>query len=306
MTAPRIDDVAVAAVLDEMATLNASRDDLPDVLFQEALDEGYYGDDPRYFVIPSTTQLAEFDSARAEEVYRERFANAGDFAFAFVGDFDIEEMTDLAARYIGTLPGTSDRERWVDNQPLPPREIQVSTVEAGQDPQGRIAISFTNPFEPTLKDRLTARLLQLIVNSRLRNRIREDLSATYSISAGIDLQRDPDPFAEAFVSATGDPDDLERISEEVIEDLDDLATNGPTETQFATALEQLRTELDLLGNPVIADALLTNYLYPDQPVSELRARYQLIEELSAADVREMARIAFNSDQRIEVRLVPLP
>ncbi len=306
MTAPRIDDVAVAAVLDEMTTLNASRDDLPDVVFQEALDEGYYGDDPRYFVIPSTTQLADFDTARAEEVYRERFANAGDFAFAFVGDFAIDEMTELAARYIGTLPGTLDRERWVDNQPLPPREVQVSTVEAGQDPQGRIAMSFTNQFEPSLKDRLTARLLDLIVNSRLRNRIREDLSATYSIRAGIDLQRDPDPFAEAFVSATGDPGDLKRISEEVIDDLADLAENGPTETQFATALEQLRTELDLVNNPVIAEALITNYLYPDQPVSELRARYQLIDQIAADDVREMARIAFNPDQRIEVRLVPLP
>jgi zinc protease len=167
-------------------------------------------------------------------------------------------------------------------------------------------MSFTNPFEPSQKDRLTARLLELIVNSRLRNRIREDLSATYSIRAGIDLQRDPDPFAEAFVSVTGDPEDLERISEEVIDDLDDLARNGPTEAQFATALEQLRTELDLLGNPVIADALLTNYLYPDQPVSELRTRYQLIDELTATDARDLARIAFNPAQRIEVRLVPLP
>jgi zinc protease len=257
-------------------------------------------------VIPTADQLADFDVAIAEAVYRERFANAGDFAFAFVGDFDIGEMTDLAARYIGTLPGTLDRERWVDNQPLPPREVQVSIVEAGQDPQGRIAMSFTNPFEPSQKDRLTARLLELIVNNRLRNRIREDLSASYSIFAGVDLQRDPDPFAEAFVSATGDPDDLGRISEEVIADLADLIENGPTDTQFATALEQLRTELDLLGNPVIADSLITNYLYPDQPVAELRDRYQLIDELTATDVRILAGIAFNPNQRIEVRLVPLP
>jgi len=306
MTAPRVDDVAVTAVLDEMATLNASRDDLPDIVFQEALDRGYYGDDPRYFVIPTADQLADFDVAIAEAVYRERFANAGDFAFAFVGDFDIGEMTDLAARYIGTLPGAPDRERWVDNQPLPPREVQVSTVEAGQDPQGRIAMSFTNPFEPSQKDRLTARLLELIVNSRLRNRIREDLSASYSIFAGVDLQRDPDPFAEAFVSATGDPHDLGRMSEEVIADLADLIENGPTDIQFATALEQLRTELDLLGNPVIADSLITNYLYPDQPVAELRERYQLINELTATDVTILAGIAFNPNQRIEVRLVPLP
>ena len=62
--------------------------------------------------------------------------------------------------------------------------------------------------------------------------------------------------------------------------------------------------LDLIGNGTIADALITNYLYPDQPVIELRLRYQLLDELTAADVTTLARIVFNPDQRIEVRLVP--
>jgi predicted Zn-dependent peptidase len=165
-------------------------------------------------------------------------------------------------------------------------------------------MAFTNEFEPSQKDRLNARILAFIVNGRLRNRIREELSATYSIIAGIDLQRDPDPFSESFISATGDPDDLARISDEVIADLDDLLENGPTDSQFATALEQLRTELDLIGNGTIADALIINYLYPDQPVIELRLRYQLLDELTAADITTLARIVFNPDQRIEVRLVP--
>jgi hypothetical protein len=41
-------------------------------------------------------------------------------------------------------------------------------------------------------------------------------------------------------------------------------------------------------------------------VAELRERYQLIDELTATDVKILAGIAFNPDQRIEVRLVPLP
>ena len=304
MTAPRIDEVAVAAVLDEIITLNASRDDLPDLVLQEALDRGYYGEDPRYFRVPTNDQLADFDAEVAEAVYRERFGNAGDFAFAFVGDFDIPFMTDLAARYVGTLPGSPGREGYVDNQPLPPREITVETVEAGRDPQGVIVMTFTNEFEPIQKDRLHARLLELIVNARLRDRIREELSATYSIFAGIDLQRDPDPFAESFIRATGHPDDLARISDEVIADLDDLLENGPTDSQFATALEQLRTGLELISNGVIAEALITNYLYPDQPVNELRLRYELLDELTAAEVKTLARTVFNLDQRKEVRLVP--
>ena len=306
MTAPRFEEVAIAAVLDEMETLNASRDDLGGILFDEATDAGYYGDDPRYFVFPSSAQLAVFDIQAAETVYRDRFGNAGDFAFAFVGDLELEVMTELAASYIGTLPGEPKREGFVDHQPLPPREVQISVVEAGSDPQGLVGMFFTNEFEPMLEDRLTARTLELIVNVRLRNRIREELSATYSVTAGIDLQRDPDPFAESFVTATGHPDDLARISDEIMADLVDLQTHGPTEQQFATAIEQLRTELELINNGTLADALLTSYLYPDQPVTELAQRTALIDQVTAADVQSLARIAFNPDQRIEVRLVPRP
>ncbi len=304
MSAPRFDPVAVEAVLDEMAAVNAARDDIPSILFDEALDEGYYGDDPRYFVIPTSEQLVDFDVAAMANVYRERFGDAGDFAYAFVGDFDVDEMTDLAARYIGTLPGDATRETWVDNQPLPPREIQELTVEAGADPQGQIGLFFTNEFEATLHDRVTARLLELIVDARLRDRIREELSATYSIRSGIDLQDDPDPFAEAFVISTGDPNDLERISDEVMADLVDLQDNGPTEAQFTTALEQLRTEMDLIDNGTLARALTTSFLYPDRPVEEIRLRFRVVDDITPDDIRRLAGIAFNRDQRIEVRQGP--
>jgi predicted Zn-dependent peptidase len=140
----------------------------------------------------------------------------------------------------------------------------------------------------------------------LRDRIREELSATYSVVAGVDLQRDPDPFAESFVDVTGDPNDLDRISDEVIADLDDLLENGPTNSEFDTAVEQLLTELDLIDNTILAGALITSYLYPDQPVSELTGQQGIINDLTAADVRRLARVAFNPDQRIEVRQVPRP
>ena len=126
------------------------------------------------------------------------------------------------------------------------------------------------------------------------------------MTAGIDQQRDPDPFVESFVRVTGHPDDLARISEEILADLVDLQTHGPTEQQFATAIEQLRTELELINNGTLADALLTSYLYPDQPVTELAQRTALIDQITAAAVQNLARIAFNPDQRIEIRLVPRP
>ena len=144
----------------------------------------------------------------------------------------------------------------------------------------------------------------MIVDARLRDRIREELSATYAVFTGIDLQRDPDPFAESFVRATGDPSDLERISNEIMADLIDLQTNGPTDEQFATAREQLATEYELINNGLLAEALINGFLYPDEPVFELALRYQVITEITPDDIQALAKIVYNPAQRIEVRTIP--
>lgn len=306
MTNPRFDAVAVDAVLDEIRTLDASREDVPSLLFEEALNTAYYGDDPRYFVIPTAAQVEDFDIAVADRLFQERFGNPEGFAFALVGDFQADEIADLAARYIGTLPDRGEPEGFVDNQPLPARQVQVTTVEAGQGEQGQVGLFFTNEFDPTLEDRLTARALELILTARLRQRIREELSATYSIVAGVDLQRDPDPFAESFVISTGDPAGLDVITTEILADLGALQREGPTATQFATAVEQLRDELELLDNRTLAQGLVNAHLYADEPVTQLAERYPLIDELTPEGVRRLASLVFDLDQRIEVRQVPRP
>jgi zinc protease len=232
------------------------------------------------------------------------FDNAGDFAFVLVGDFDTAAMTELASRYIGTLPGGEEPTGFVDHQPLPAREVQVLTVEAGSGEQGQIGMFFTNEFQPELRDRVTARLLESIVSARLRNRIREELAATYSIVAGIDLQRDPDPFAEAFITSTGDPAVLDEISAEIVADIAELQSVGPSQEEFATAVAQLRDDLELIDNPTLADAIVTAHLYPDQPVTDMARRMALLPELAPEDVTDLARTVFDLDQRIEVRQIP--
>jgi zinc protease len=304
MTSPRFDEAPVDAVLDEMATLTASRADLPSVLFDEALDQAYYGDDPRYFVLPPDDEIRGFDVRTAERLYEERFGDASNFAFAFVGDFETPALSDLAARYIGTLPGSGQPGDFVDHQPLPPRAVQVATVAAGAGEQGQVGLFFTNQLEPDLDDRLTARVLELILTARLRERVREELSATYSITTGIDLQREPDAFAEAFVLSSGDPDGLDLIVAEVVSELEALQAEGPSETELSTALEQLRDELELVDNPTLATALITAHLYPDEPVRHLVDRYERVDAVTGEAVRDLAEAVFDLEQRIEVRQIP--
>lgn len=304
MTAPRADPVAVTAVVEEQRPFAEAPEDVPQLLVTMALMDAYYGDDPRYFAVPSPDQLDDFDADRALQLFKERFANASDFVFAIVGDFDIDVMEDLTARYLGSLPGTGQVEAFVDNQPLPPRRVQITTVQAGQDPQGEVVMAFTNELASDARDRVVADVLSQVLNARLRDRIREELSASYSPSANIDLQLEPDAFAESFIQVSGDPQRLDEIAMAVLEVVNELRTAGPGEAQLATAIEQVRRAYELFNNPQLAEALLFAALHPGESVTELIDRYDVVGTVSAADVRELARVAFPTDARIEIRLIP--
>ena len=57
---------------------------------------------------------------RAGEIFKERFSNAADFTFVFVGNVS-ESMLPAIQTYIGNIPSTGKQEAYVDHH-LNPKE----------------------------------------------------------------------------------------------------------------------------------------------------------------------------------------
>ena len=304
-TAPQIDSVAVSTTLSEWRPVVESPEDVPLLLASIALQEEYYEPgDERHWVVPPLDEFNAFDPDRALELYKERFGNAGDFVFGFVGDAPIDTVVDLADRYIGTLPGNSVGESFIDHQPLP-TGIKVRTVEAGQDDQGLVQFQFTNEYpNQDGESDIVADLLGQIVNNRLRDRIREELSASYAPSVFVDMQLEPDPYIETHVEVSGDPERLDEITAEVLADIADLKRNGPTADELATAQEQLFRDYELVNNPFLLERTIFFDEHAGRDLNELWQRYDTVYLVTGRQVRTMARVAFPEGSYIRVNLIP--
>jgi len=90
--------------------------------------------------------LDEMDLATSMAVYRDRFADAGDFSFFFVGNFTLEQLEPLVRTYLGGLPATGRQETWRDVGIEPPEGVVEKTVYRGIEPKSRTQIVFTGPF----------------------------------------------------------------------------------------------------------------------------------------------------------------
>ncbi len=55
--------------------------------------------------------------------YQDRFADASDFTFVFVGSFDLPTIKPLVERYLGSLPALNRKEAGRDVGIRPPRDV---------------------------------------------------------------------------------------------------------------------------------------------------------------------------------------
>ncbi|HEY6552144.1 MAG TPA: pitrilysin family protein, partial [Vicinamibacteria bacterium] len=89
VTAPRQDEAAFRSVLDRMRAFAENRLADPGEVFNDAMMRALTQGNPRWQPI-SPELIAKVDPALAWRIYRDRFADAGDFTFLLVGSFQPE------------------------------------------------------------------------------------------------------------------------------------------------------------------------------------------------------------------------
>jgi zinc protease len=253
----------------------------------------------------TVAMLREIDMERALAIYRERFANAGDFTFVFVGNFAPDSIKPLIERYIGALPGSSARETARDDGQRPPRGVVEKTVRRGVEPKSMTNIVFTGPFEYTMPNRLALSLMTEVLDLRLRDVLREDLGGTYGVSIGSGSTREPVPQYSLTISFGADPNRLDELTKTVFEQIDKLKREGPTADELARVKETQRREWET--------NLKRNGYWVGQIVARDRAGEPIADVLSFPDrlagattgmLQDAARRYLRADNYVRVSLLP--
>src|SRR6476469_762990 len=112
-TQPRADANAFAAQQAQLKTILANQTASQNYAFSEALNQAMYqGHVRRQLLTPAVVDRWNLDKSMA--FYKDRFADASDFTFFFVGNFDLPTMQPLVERYLGSLPSLHRKESWKD------------------------------------------------------------------------------------------------------------------------------------------------------------------------------------------------
>jgi len=302
-TAPRRDETAFRALQAQMGAVLANRGASPLAVFQDTLLVTMAQGHPRARPL-DLEAFREIDLDRAFSFYQDRFADASDFTFVLVGAFEPNEIRPLVEIYLGGLPNLSRQESWVDLGLTPPTGIVRRTVVKGVEPQSRTQIVFTGSFEYTRENRLGIRILSSVLDTRLREVIREEMSGTYGVGVGRSYEPFPEPRYSISVSFGSDPDRVDELVQAVFSEIRSLQDDGPSPEELRSAREQERRgrETNLRENSWWATQLAFSYQYDLDP--RLLLDESLLEDVSAETVRRDAGLWLRLDNYVKVSLFP--
>jgi len=303
MTQPRRDTAAWQAYIQRGRNAMRDRGASPEGAFRDTVNAVLTQDNVRERPFTAAT----FDSLsidRALAIYRERFADAGDFTFYLVGAFNADSVRPYVERYLGALPSTGRNERWRDVGVRTPEGVVTRAVRRGVEPKSNTSIIFSGP---AVADRRTSSLLRTlgdVLEIRLRERLREQMSGTYGVSVGGGVIKEPREEYRFSIDFGADPQRLEELTRAVFAELDSVKASGVTPDELQKVRETQRREAEVARreNGWWIGALVSYDVYGWDP--RLIPSAPLSATLTSDDLRDAARRYLDMRRYVRVSLYP--
>ena len=303
-TQPRADEGAFSTVKAQMLAALANRQALPEQAFRDTLQttltQGHVRAQPF-----TAARVAEMNLQKSLAFYKDRFADASDFTFVFVGSFDLKMMEPLVERYLAALPATHRRESGRDVGIRPPAGIVERQVVKGLEPKSEVTVVFTGNFENTQQNRLLIRAMTETLEGDLQRILREDLGGTYGVSVRARFDKQPEQRYTVTVDFACDPARREELVKALFREIDAFRSAGPTAGQVVDERLALARDQETSGrdNAYLLNQLTYKYQY-NEDVADVFDMNPYLDRLTPIAIRDVARTTLDPNRFVHVTLIP--
>lgn len=303
--APRKDANMFEVIKQQMQVQLANKDKDPASVFADSVNYimGNYHPRRKPFSMETMNQL-ELD--RAFEIYKERFSNAGQFIFTFVGNFNLDTMKLLAEKYIASLPATDKKESWKDVGIRYPKGLVSKVIKKGKEPKASVRLYFTGEVnEINELDEVQLGQLTKAMAIKLREVLREDAGGVYGVGIGGGFSREPIKTYSISIQFGCAPENVDKLVAMVMEEIKNTKANGVPATNIEKVIaEQTRSlENDVKENSYWRYRLEQHFFRGTDPTQILQSADK-IKLITVDKTKELANRLFNETNMVKLILLP--
>ena len=300
-TAPRMDEEAFESFKQRTKASLANQEANPMTALTDTLQMEMYGDHPLAGRVKAE-MIDQLDYNRIMEMYKDRFKEAGDFTFLFVGNINLEEAKPLIETYLGGLPTINRKENYQDIQLDIRKGTHKNLFEKQMEtPKATVLNIISGNCEYNLKNDLLMTMLSQTMSMVYLETVREKEGASYGVSAFGQLSRGIKDEALFQIYFDTDPAKREKMEQIVMSELQKVAQEGPRPEHLAKVKEFLLKKHieDAKENSYWLGQLNNYYWYK----TDMNTNYEkLVNDLTVEDVKNFTKALLDQGNIIEITM----
>ena len=304
-TQPRFDvDVIKGFVTNVSNLLESQQKTLtPEKVYNDTLSMILSNYAPRNFPI-TAERFSKIDAKRAFEIYKERYADASDFTFLFVGNFKNDDIKPMLEKYLGSLPSTRRKETFKDLGIRPPKGKVEKTLYKGSESKARVTMVWSGDYEATPENETQVEALSEVLEIKLTEKLREEESGVYGVGVSGSVSKIPAKrysFRIAFQCA---PENVEKLVNRTMAEIQKVKVSGAEagDIDKFKAETKRQTETQLRENGFWLGYLQGQY-QDNEDVKEVLKENEMLKKVTVESTKMAAKKYF-AENMIKVILLP--
>ena len=298
-TAPRMDNDAFTSFKNRLQASLANQEANPMTALQDTLQKALYMGHPRTIRMKAD-MVDKIDYAKVMEMYKDRFKDASDFTFYFVGNVDIEKMKPMIAKYLGGLPSINRKESFKDTKmEIRKGQYKNEFAKKQETPMASIMFLFSGTCKYDLRNQMTLSILDQALDMVYTAEIREKEGGSYGVNCSGSLSRYPREQLVLQIVFQTDPAKKDKLSGIVIEQLNKMAKEGPSAEHMQKIKEyMLKKYKDAQKENSYWLGNLDEYFYTG--IDYTKDYETLVNSITAKDVQEFLAKLMKQNNEIQV------
>ena len=297
----RADDEAFQSYIARNKAMVANIESDPMTAFRDNLMFAMYDNHPLVKRMKAE-DYDKVDYAKGLKLFADRFKDANNFVFTFVGNIDPETFEPLVEQYIGSLKTKKNNETWTGNVPvITDKDVTSHYTKAMENPKVTCYTIYNGDMECNRKNQLTMQALNDVMNIVYTEKIREDEGGTYGVGVQGNLSLRPKQTFMFLIGFDTNKEMYEKLMGIAIAELQNVANNGPREQDLKKVKEFLikKHSEDMENNRYWMSCIQTQERDNMNPMKDYN---DIINSITADDVANMAKAVLKGYKKEVVQI----
>jgi len=237
------------------------------------------------------------------EMYKDRFEDASDFTFIFIGNINLEEAKPLFEEYLGSLPAINRKETFRDNKMDVRQGVYKNEfIKQQETAKASAYVMYSGTCAYNERSNILMSMVEQVLTLLYTEKVREDEGGTYGVRVDGGLEKYPKEIFTLQIVFETDPAKKDRLMEIIYGEIDNMIKNGPSDTNLNKAKEyMLKKHKENLKENGYWLGVIDEHLFTG--VDMEKGYEEIVNSITTSEIRTFAEGLFKQNNKSEVTMI---